>query len=48
MKTTHNRKGCQCPKGSDISFCLGEPTKKEYPSISKEVQEVINKLKEKI
>lgn len=23
-KTTHNLKGCQCPKGSDIRFCLGK------------------------
>ncbi len=27
MKTEHNRKGCRCPKGSLINFCLGE---KEY------------------
>ena len=23
IETTHNLKGCQCPKGSDIRFCLG-------------------------
>lgn len=22
----HKRKGCQCPKGSDVRFCLGETT----------------------
>lgn len=26
-KTTHNLKGCRCPEGSDIRFCLGEEPK---------------------
>lgn len=37
---THNRKGCKCPKGSDIRFCLG----KNLDQIELEVLEkVINK-----
>jgi len=25
MKTTHNLKGCRCPKGVPVRFCLGTP-----------------------
>ena len=32
--TTHNLKGCRCPKGSDIRFCLGESMDK----IKKEIK----------
>ena len=29
-KTTHNLKGCRCPEGSDIRFCLGVIIKNKY------------------
>ena len=28
-KTTHNLKGCKCPKGSLLQFCLGLPKEKK-------------------
>ena len=47
MKTEHNRKGCRCPKGSLINFCLGEKEKEYTATFSGKRYEQLERLSEK-